>query len=225
MAAVAGALLLTPAPGLSAAPAAKHGVAYPHARYTVMPAQEAIKRFKLMSLLSPLGRADQDVVDDLNDAGKAIVFEGDVRLEEDVEILSIAASKLRSPFETALIEGARLIVVNGDLHCRTLSSDGMSGIFVLGNVDCDAIFFAVTPFYAKGNVVARRRLLASGDSTDAHGQEGEMHVRVDGTVFAPKIRSWYFRLGHLKFAKGAAREFIVDGDQTSSGPCTGDKNC
>jgi hypothetical protein len=224
-AALAAALLLAPVPGFAAAKGVTQGVALPTARYTIVPAQEAIERFKLMSLLSPLGRADQDLVEGLEEAGKAIVFDGDVTLEENLEIVSIAATRTRTAFGKALVEGARLVVVNGNLHCRNLSSDFMSGIFVMGNVDCDSVFLAVTPFYVKGKLVARRRLLASGESSDAHGEEGATHVRIDGTVFAPKIRTWYFRLGHLRFANGAAREFIVDGDQTSSGPCSGDKDC
>lgn len=222
---LAAALLLSPLPSLGAGPGASQGLALPHARYAILPAQEVIKRFKLLSLLSPLGRKDQDLVQSLMEEDKAIVFEGNVALEENVDLFPIAAKKTPSPFEKALLDGARLMVVNGDLHCRNLSSDAMTAIFVLGNVDCDAVFFAVTPFYVKGNLLARRRLLAAADSIDAHGEEGRMNVRIDGTVLAPKIRTWYFRLGHLKFAKGAAREFIVDGDETSTGPCTGDKNC
>ncbi|MDM5181857.1 hypothetical protein PO883_32280 [Massilia sp. DJPM01] len=225
------ALALSPGQATALKPVPKQGVALPNAPFAVLPAKEVIKRYKLMSLLSPLSRKDKETLSEFADVKQAIVFEGDVTLDENISISDAAFKKTLSkqklsPFEDALLASDRLLVVNGDLHCRALDTSLMHGVFVLGNVDCDTVSLGLAHFYVKGNLVARKYLLGSAEDDEGSGNEGERQVRVDGTVSSPKVRSWYFGLGHLKFAKDSAEEVLVEQeDRESSGPCNKKNAC
>lgn len=226
--AIAGAGLITfPAQAATVKPAAAPQIALPNAPFSVQPAKAVIKRFDLVSLLSPMVRKDAEQIAEFKDIDKAIVFEGNVTLDELISINTLASKKkLETPFEEALLKGDRMIVINGDLRCRGLSTDYMHGIFVLGNVDCDRVDLGLTPFYVKGNLLARKSLLGSAEDDEGDGEEGKRHVVVGGTVSSPKVRTWYFGLGHLKFASDSAKEVLVEQTvRESSGPCDGDKNC
>ena len=225
------ALLLPPVQAAAPKPVPKQGIALPNAPFSVLPAKEVIKRYKLVSLLSPLSRKDEDALSEFADVKQALVFEGNVTLDENIQIADAAykktlAKKTLSPFEDALLEGDRLLVINGDLHCRALDTAYMHAVFVLGNVDCDTVSLGMTHFYVKGNLVARKYLLGSAEDDEGDGNEGVRQVRVDGTVSSPKVRTWYFGLGHLKFARDSAVEVMVEQkDHTSSGPCNKKGDC
>ncbi|MDQ1818136.1 hypothetical protein RBA41_33040 [Massilia sp. CCM 9210] len=225
------ALVLSPMQARALKPVPKQSVALPNAPFSVLPAKEVIKRYKLVSLLSPLARKSEDTLSEFAEVEKAIVFEGNVTLDENINILHIASKKTLSKktlstFEDALLESDRLIVVNGDLDCRGLDTGMMHGVFVLGNVNCETVSLGMAHFYVKGNLVARKYLLGSAEDDEGYGNEGEQQVRVDGTVSAPKVRTWHFGLGHLKFAKNSAEEVLVEQeDRQSSGPCNRDKDC
>ena len=224
---LAGAVLMgAPMTAMALQPVAKQ-LALPNAPFSVQPAQEVIKRYKLVSLLSPVARKDAERVRDFSDIKQAIVFEGNVTLDENIDIGALASKKkLSTPFEQALLHGERLIVIDGDLHCRGLSTAWMHGVFVLGNVNCEWVDLGIRPFYVKGNLVARKSLLGSAEDDEGDGEEGKRHVVVGGTVSAPKVRTWYFGLGHLKFARDSAGEVLVEQQvKDSSGPCDGDKDC
>ncbi|ATQ76011.1 hypothetical protein CR152_16810 [Massilia violaceinigra] len=224
------ALALSPMQAMALKPAPKQSVALPNAPFSVLPAKEVIKRYKLVSLLSPLARKSEDTLSEFAEVEKAIVFEGAVTIDENINILHIASKKTLSkktlsPFEDALLKD-RLIVVNGDLHCRGLDTGMMHGVFVLGNVNCETVSLGMAHFYVKGNLVARKYLHGSAEDDGGYGNEGEQQVRVDGTVSAPKVRTWHFGLGHLKFAKDSAEEVLVEQeDRQSSGPCNRNKDC
>ncbi|NHZ38265.1 hypothetical protein [Massilia rubra] len=224
---IAGAGMMSlPAHAATVKPAAVTRIALPHAPFSVLPAKEVIKRYKLVSLLSPLAQKEKDTVKDFIDVKDAIVFEGNVKLREDIHAEYRAANTVKTPFEQALLDGDRLIVIHGDLDCGKLDTSTMHGVFVLGNVTCDTVSLGMSHFYVKGNLVARTYLIGSAEDDEGYGNEGEAQVRVDGTVSAPKVRTWHFGLGHLKFAKGSAEEVLVEQeDRNASGPCNRAKDC
>lgn len=213
--------------GAAPKPEATQQLALPNAPFSVQPAQAVIKRYKLASLLSPLARQDAGRMRDFSRFRQAIVFEGNVTLDEDIDISAIAFQKTPgTPFEQALIGPARLLVVNGDLHCRKLSTFSMDAVFVLGNVNCETVNLSILPFYVKGNLVARKSLLGSAYDDGGDGREGLRHVLVGGTVSSPKVRTWHFGLGHLRFAGDSAREVQVEkAHANADGPCFGDQDC
>ncbi|NHZ66169.1 hypothetical protein F1735_28410 [Massilia sp. CCM 8694] len=225
---LAGAVLISsPMQALAQKPSAKQQVALPNAPFSVQPAKAVIQRYQLLSLLSPLSRQNKRHVRDLTGIERAIVFEGNVTLDEPIDIGAIASKKTAlTPFEQALIHRERLLVIHGDLHCRGLSTYSMDAVFVLGNVHCETVDLSIVPFYVKGNLVARKSLLGSAYDDGGDGREGERHVVVGGTVSSPKVRTWYFSLGHLRFALESAKEVLVETEhEKSDGPCFGDKDC
>ncbi len=225
--AIAGAgLICFPAQARTVTSAAASRIALPNAPFSVLPAKGVIKRFKLVSLLSPLAQKEKDTVKDFMEVKDAIVFEGDVKLRENIHMPYGSANVVRSAFEQALIDGDRLIVIRGDLDCRKLDTSAMHGVFVLGNVTCDTVWLGMSHFYVKGNLVARTYLAGSADDDEGYGNEGETQVRVDGTVSSPKVRTWHFGLGHLKFAEGSAEEVRVEReDRDAAGPCSYKNDC
>ncbi|NHZ93423.1 hypothetical protein F2P45_31100 [Massilia sp. CCM 8733] len=107
-----------------------------------------------------------------------------------------------------------------------MSTYTMDAVFVLGNVNCETVDLSIVPFYVKGNLVARKSLRGSAYDDGGDGQEGKRHVVVGATVSSPKVRTWYFSLGHVTFAQDSAKEVLVETEhEMSDGPCFGDKDC
>lgn len=208
-------------------PSVNQQVALPNAPFSVQPAKAVIRCYQLLSLLSPLARQDTRLMRALSKMERAIVFEGNVTLDEDINISTIAMKKtVLTAFEQALIQRERLLVINGDLSCSGLSTYTMDAVFVLGNVNCETVDLSIVPFYVRGNLVARKFLMGSAYDDGGDGREGECHVVVGGTVSSPKVRTWYFSLGHLTFTKNSAKEVLVETEhEKSDGPCFGDKDC
>ncbi|CUI04625.1 Mobile element protein [Janthinobacterium sp. CG23_2] len=72
-----------------------------------------------------------------------------------------------------------------------------------------------------------RHRLARHDAFLRQGQSGGRQIFAwQCTVSSPKVRTWYFGLGHLKFAGDSAVEVMVEQkDRTSSGPCNKKGDC
>ncbi|NHZ93264.1 hypothetical protein F2P45_30265 [Massilia sp. CCM 8733] len=88
---LAGAVLISsPMQAMAQKPSARQQLALPNAPFSIQPAKAVIQRFKLLSLLSPLARQDKRLVRYLTRMERAIVFKGNVTLDEPVDISAIA---------------------------------------------------------------------------------------------------------------------------------------
>jgi len=177
--------------------------------FSLEPARKAITKYKLLNFVSPELKRE-DGMERLSEFPFAIVFDGDVDIDEDISI-SKYAEHAASALGQAVLEN-RLLVFRGNLTCRSLHTQHLSGVFVFGDLKCQIVSLVDTPVYVKGNMVASSAILANSEDDevfDAAG-EGRHWVRVDGSVWAPIIRTWHFRLSHLRFASDSGRESIVE---------------
>ncbi len=101
-------------------------------------------------------------------------------------------------------------MVRGDLHCNALHTSNLEGLFVFGNVYCNRVSLGTAPVYIKGHLYARQGLVANAEDDEVYSgeSEGQKWVRIDGQLHAPLVRTWYFRLGHIRFAPDSGREQV-----------------
>jgi hypothetical protein len=107
----------------------------------------------------------------------------------------------------------RIIIVNGHLKAKVINMAGIDCLFVFGNLSCEKIYFhEAKPAFIRGDLHASKAILAQGDNDDdcALEHRGKNNVCVQGTAYAPRVQTWYMRLGHLNWAAGSGEEFAED---------------
>ncbi len=188
--------------------------------FSLMPAKKAITKHKLLNFVSPAFKEQEDAVGHLSEFPFAIVFDGDVTIDDDISIIKYVQDA-GSALARAALEN-RLLIFRGNLTCRSLYTDNLSGVFVFGDLKCNVVSFGCTPVFVKGNVVASLAILANAEDDEVFdaASEGKYWVRVDGTVSSPVVKTWHFRLSHLTFARDSGTEQLVERSEPQASGAT-----
>jgi len=179
--------------------------------FTLVPGKKAIAELKLNDYLSADWKANNHELSSDN----ALVSDGDITIDENISMWTFADRdvhhKANSPLGQSLLKDARLLIVRGDLNCKNLNTSAFDGIFVFGNLRCDVVSIGMAPLYVQGNFIASSAIIANAEDDEGDAQStGKQLVRVDGMVASPVVKTWYFRLSHLKFASESAKEIAVE---------------
>lgn len=191
--------------------------------YRIITLTEAIGRFDLETLFYRDGSWGE-LKDVCNVPPPVILFEGDTVFEDDLNISRIRHYLYQSdspqPFTDfqKLCAGessqeSRIIIVNGNLSAKKLHMNGIDALFVFGNLHCDKFYFyEATMAYVEKDLHAEQAVLGSALSEDECflEEKGAAAACVKGSIYAPRVQTWFMRLGHLNWAEGSGKEFAED---------------
>lgn len=183
------------------------------ANYQIISLDEAITRFDLEKIYYRDGKHDS-LADTVDPALKVIMFEGNTEFVDDLKERTAPVSDFQKLiYSDGVKRRSRIIIVNGNLNACKVDVRNISCLFVFGNMECEKIsFYESRPAFIQGNLTASQAILGVADTDDAGYEEerGRNCACVQGQVYAPRVQTWYMRLGHLNWTPGSGKEFAED---------------
>ena len=190
--------------------------------HRIVPLQAAIVEFELETPFRRNG--DFDTLEETFEGSyfdgrrQALVFDGDTRFEQAFDADGAEAKRCGlqpgapTPFEE-LLEQVCIVVVNGNLQAGRIDTRTCRALFVFGDVRCERFeFWEFDLAWIAGDLHAHQAVLATGNQDDAWRAEavGRDYACVQGSVFSPRVQTWFMHLGHLRWREGSGDEVRED---------------
>lgn len=190
--------------------------------HRVVPLHAAIAEFDLETPFRRNGGFDTLETtfgdDNYDHRRQALVFDGDTRFDQDFDAYEtrLVRSGLHSgtltPFEE-LLEQVCIVVVNGSLQAGRITVNECRALFVFGDVRCDRFeFWEFDLAWIAGDLHAHQAVLAAAGHDDAWRAErvGRDYACVRGSMFSPRVQTWFMHLGHLRWREDSGDEVRED---------------